>query len=405
MENIAGDITKILNQIYFDGIKNLIVEHKNEALIKDPIFDIIRNRVMAELLKAIIRLNLEKDELVIKFANYLIRRQNEDGSWNEVHPNYDQPSALITAIVGEALLNISEKNLDKQIIDSIHLASQYVLSQQRSPGRFIKSLKYRSNYLNVDATCGAFLSLYGKIYENKKCIEVAKQTARYICNKQSKNGSFPYIINDDGGHPKYNVPCIHYQGVTLYYLIKIDEVIEEKWLKLSLIKGLKWINSLQRNDGTFDWSKSGLMFAYYLSGANAFLFSSFIYVSKWNEEYIRNAILCLNRLKKNMNTLFLRWEKDSLKSLPFSIPTTFRSAMINNYNLEEILFRFGYGMYRQIARRRYSIKIDKKIFESTTKLFNIKTSTIEPFNNYPDLFMTTQIIDCLSYSFFHFKEV
>jgi hypothetical protein len=387
---------EIINSVYKKGVKPLIVEGENYAYIRDPVFEIKRNRVIAETLKAIIRLNLEKDEIILKLCNYLEKNQNRDGSWNEIHPNYSQPSALITSIIGEALLMMFEKFPSKSLEASIHHASRYVLSQEKSPGYFLKSAHYTADHLNADATCGAFLTLYGKTFSDEKCIKIARNTAKHICDQQFSNGSYPYTINKENYSYIFNIPCIHYQGVTMYYLFKINEVIKEKWLEESLIRGVEWLASVQKSDGRFDWSKSGLMFAYYLTGAYAFAFSSFLYISQWDKKYLKNAHLCLNNLKRNIEDLFLRWEKDSWATFPFSIPITLRSALMGDYPFKYKVFRFGYGMYRQMARRRFSKQPNDKIFKNIIKIMAIQSSTIEPFNNYTDLFITSEVIDCLS---------
>ena len=47
----------------------------------------------------------EYTDHIEKLLNWLLDKQNSDGSWNEVHVNYNHPSALITSIVGEALVD------------------------------------------------------------------------------------------------------------------------------------------------------------------------------------------------------------------------------------------------------------------------------------------------------------
>lgn len=389
---------ELIDTVFTNGIRPLIVEKENYAYLHDPVFDVKRNRVVAETLKAIVHSNLKIDKRVIgKFIHFLERNQNKDGSWNEIHPSYNQPSALITSIVGEALLVINKEHSDKKLEKMIHDAAEFVLSQEKSSGFFLKSKKYDADHLNVDAACGAFLASYGKMFSDETALKSAKQSAKHICDNQFSNGSYPYTIDKGSYQQLLNVPCIHYQGVTLYYLSKINEVLKERWLEESMKRGVEWLVGVQRADGRFDWSKSGLMFAYYLTGAYAFAFSSFMYASRWDDKYQENARLCLGLLKKNRNDLFLRWEKNLLITLPFEVPATLKTALIGKYSTKHNMFRFGYGMYRQMARRRYSTDVDDKLFKSLTKLFNVKTSTVESFSNYPDLFMTSEIMDCLSY--------
>jgi hypothetical protein len=400
MENNQSIVAnEIINNVYTKAVKPLIVEKENYAYIKDPVFGIERNRVVAEVLKTIVRLNLEQDEkIILKFCYFLEKNQNKNGSWNEIHPNYNQPSTLITSIVGEALIMAYNRFSSDRLEESIHNAKKYVLSNEPAPGYFIKSIHYTADHLNVDATCGAFLAAYGEKFSDKISIEIAKQVAKHICEYQLTDGSFPYTVNKGNYKYIFDIPCIHYQGVILFYLSKIDRVIKEEWLKNNLKSGVKWLFNVQRNDGRFDWSKSGLMFSYYLSGAYAFAFSSFIYATQWDKKYLENSNLCLNMLKRNTHGLFLRWEKASWITFPLSSGTVVLTALMGRYPLKHKLFKFGYGLYRQIARRRIFDQIDERFFKNLTEILKVDSSTIEPFNNYPDLFMTSEVLDCLSSS-------
>ena len=397
MNDIKDDAYKTSKKLFFCGIKPLIMEKDNYAYIRDPIFEIKRNRVIAEVLKAMIKLKFESDEnLIEKLCNFLKKNQNDDGSWNEIHPNYNQPSALITAIVGEALLFINEKYGEGKLEEPICRAKNYVLSQEKTEGYFIKSKNYTADHLNVDATCGAFLALYGRIFSDNQCIQTAVAAAQNICTHQCTDGSFPYTLDKGSYEYVLNIPCIHYQGVTMYYLTKIHNCSQEEFIKESLLKAGGWLASVQEEEGKFDWSQSGLMFAYYLSGAYAFAFASFFYLSQWEKKYRGNGQKCLKILNQNVNDLMLRWERDGWITFPFSVITTLKTSKIGNFPVKQKIFRFGYGLYRQMARRRFSTNLEDKLFLDVSKLFKIKSSTIESFSNYPDLFMSSEALDCLS---------
>jgi len=159
MNDIKENAFELVRQIYYDGVKPLIVEKEDYAYIRDPIFEIRRNRVVAEVVKAVIRLKLEPDgSLIEKFCNFLKKNQNTDGSWNEIHPNYNQPSALITSIVGEALLMNYQQSQNNELEKPIHHASRFVLYQEKSTGYFLKSVLNTADHLNVHDTCGAYLA-------------------------------------------------------------------------------------------------------------------------------------------------------------------------------------------------------------------------------------------------------
>ncbi len=396
MSEIKSIAYELLQCIYYKEIKPLLVERENYAYLSDPVFNIKRNRVVGEVLKAIVRSEFREDKkLAVKLYRYLEKTQNEDGSWNEIHPRYNNPSALVTSIVGEAFILGLESGFVKNE-QILHKAKDYVLEKELEPGFFLKSEKYTADHLNVDATCGAFLAKYGDVFFHEKSLKAAERASERIVNYQFDNGAYPYTTNKGSYLYLLKIPCVHYQGVTLYYLLKINESIRKKWLRNSLLRGGEWLSKLQCGNGRFDWSKSGLMFSYYLIGAYAFAFSSFLYLSKWEKKYLNNARLCLNVLESNIHGLCLRWERDIWASFPFSISTSLKTALIGGYPFKHKLFRFGYGLYRQMARRRLAEQINDNFFQNLTKVLNLKTSTIEPFSNYPDLFMTSEVIDCLS---------
>lgn len=391
-------IDKELSSFLDKTINNMgrfINENDSEAYLKDPVFHIVRNRVNSEFLKTIIRTNKNK-EMINKIISFIISQQNENGSWNEVHPNYSKPSSLITSIIGDSLI-IGYEFLSENQLEALEKAKSYVISMEKD-SFFLKSEGYTADHINVDATCGAFLANYGKKFSDKECLELAEKVALHIINSQLDDGSFPYTINKGNYAYNLDIPCIHYQGVTLYYLSKINEFIDKEWIKKSILEGCKWLASVQDKNGSFDWSKSGLMFAYYLSGAYGFAFASFNYAAQWEPKYNENARKSLEMLIKNSKGIMLRWETSEWLNLPSTIVTTFKTSLVGNYPLRHRFFRFGYGTYRQIARRRYSENLDDKAFKFLTKIFRIKNSTIDPFSNYPDMFMTSEVLDCLSYS-------
>ena len=395
-----------ISQIIEDGIMpNLVVEDA-VAYTVDPVYGITRDRVNAEFAKTLIRIDgingNDHTDIINKILNRLVQKQSDEGSWNEIHVKYNQPSALITAIVGEALLDGYYAMGRGDIEDSIHRAKDFVLQNEVTSGYFKKSSIYVADHLNVDATCGAFLAKYGRVFSDDECLEAAERTARHICEYQFSDGAFPYT-NEVNGNYQYSmqIPCIHYQGVTIYYLLKINDILQMHWIDPYLKNGLEWLASVQNTDGRFNWSKSGLMFAYYLSGAYAFAIPSFMYGCKWDAAYKDNAYRAMGILETNIDGVANRWERASLLSLPSSVLSTLRTASIGNYPLKHWMYRFGYGMYRQAARRRFSETVNPRVFNLLSSILGINASTIEPDNNFPDLFMTSEILDCLSYTIEH----
>lgn len=403
MQALNERIYSLASKIIQYGITPIVKVEGNLAYTVDPVFEISRNRVSAECVKTLVRINGFKGnnyaDLIQKLLNWVLENQNSDGSWNEVHVKYNHPSALITSIVGEALVDGYLLLKDERFKKAALQAKDFVLANQFSPGYFKKSSIYVADHLNVDATCGAFLAKYGKAFSDQQCLDAARITAEHVCKYQFSDGAFPYT-NEIKGNYQYclNIPCIHYQGVTLYYLLKIIDSLQSDWIDPEFKKGVEWLAAAQLPDGKFDWSKSGLMFAYYLSGAYAFAIPCFMYGTKWNSNYSENAEKALGVLEANVKRIVNRWESDSILSFPSSVFAALNTANIGSYPVSHRLFRFGYGMYRQFARRRFSNSVNPKLFNILANVMNINTSTVEPDNNFPDLFMTSEVLDCLSYT-------
>jgi hypothetical protein len=388
----------LISKVYYDSIKPLIIEEESYCYVPDPVFQIKRNRVIGELLKTLIQSGIEKDRNIIeKFIRFLLINQNKDGSWDEIHPYYHHPSALITAIIGDTLLLALDNDLaPEKIRDAVDKAIEFVLLQEKKPGFFLKSMKYTADHLNVDATCGAFLAHYGQHTDDDVCIRASKRASDHIIYSQWSNGVYPYTV--DKGNYTYikQVPCMHYQSVTLYYLLKIHTINRYEELKKSLLAGGRYLAGMQGEDGRFDWSQSGLLFSYYLTGAYAFALASFEYLSGYDKVFNKHGENCFTILQNLQRSLFVRWEQDTWSSFPRSVFTSIQTAKNVNVNMKQYLFRFLYALYRQIARRRYAEKIDDTLFNGIIHLLNMNVSTIEAYANYPDLFMTCEILDCLS---------
>ena len=375
------------------GTLQYAVTEGDLCYVYDPYFRLKRCRVTAEVCKALIRTG-QRPDMAGKMVSWLAARQNADGSWNELHPRYSCPSALATAFVGEAfLLRRAAGGLTGEQEARLKKAAGYVRAAETAPGRYRKSARYLSDYLNVDAACGAFLARYGRDLGDKDCLEAGRRAALNCCRHQWPDGAYPYTTAEGGAPERYplDVPCIHYQGVTIYYLLKIQQIVEDEELASSLDRAVGWLKAAQRPDGRFDWSRSGLMFAYYLSGAYAFAAAAFRYGRLEGHER-----LAAGRLAGSVGDIAYRWETAPLATCPLDAGTTLRSALIGDYPAGHRLFRLAYGSWRQVARRRRSNRVDDGAFRAAAALLRLNTSTVEPSANYPDLFMTSEILDCLS---------
>ena len=391
---MGGRLTSLLSRVTGEVRELAVVDDETaSAYIRDPVFGIIRNRVHAEVCKAMLRLG--DDPLVGPILNYVAACQNPDGSYNEIHVNYDEPSALITAFIGDALLEAADRYPHEE---ALRKARDFVIASEKRPGYFLKSSGYTADHLNVDASCGAFLARYAERYDDRDAHAAALRAAENVVHHQRRDGVYPYAV-DKGTYPYvFDLPCVHYQGVTMYYLAKANDVLRDDRIDRSLAEGARWLAAAQRHDGRFDWSRSGLSFAYCLSGAYAFAQASFVYASRMDDRYREHANLCLDWLEKDVRGLAPRWEPAAWIDLVPSVATAAKTATLGGYPLRYRVFRFGYGMYREIARRRYGETAETQYFETLCRLLGIRSSTVEPSNNFPDLFMTSEMLDCLSQS-------
>jgi len=313
-------------------VKKAIIEKEDKAYLIDKTFNIVRNRENAEIINPLIENG--DIELANKIGNFLVSKQNKNGSWNEIHPFYNEESALITSIVGMALKKLGEDS-------TVHRAEKYVMSCLKG-NYFLKSKKFTADHINVDATCSAF------VFEPKVIKHIFRQ-----------NNPFPYCVTKGSYRNLKNNECIFYQALTIYYLSKILP-------KGDLWEATMWLRDRLSGKG-LKWGKNNLLFSKYLTGVYAYALYCFSLFGMKKEKDI-----CIKKLKENMRGgIMLRWEKSN--KIRWS--------------------KHPFEIYREIARRRYK----KNIGNGSRFLSKIMGfSTIEPMYNYQDYFMTTQVLNVLS---------
>jgi len=407
-EIIKRMVYNIIVEILQYGIKPNILKRNNTSTIVDPIFNIERSRVIAEICNTLMNLDKLGYNTKLPFQVHgLIKRlkelQNTDGSWNEVHPNYNEPSVVFTAISALCLLNYYKIYSDNSVISCIKNAKNYLLSQQLSNGGFKKSRLYHIDALNTDAMASAFLIKFGKTFNDYQAFKCGLSAAKNICRNQFRDGSYPYTTPEINFPFKYhlNIPCIHYQTVTLYYLLYVHDEVDEPWLKQSIYQGVVWLKNKQKSDGSFNWHESGLNFALYLNATYAF--ATYIYYKLLNNCCNHYSIMfdSLMKLKKSIhNGLILRWESSSWKSFLIDFLYCFKGGFMGDYPLKYKLFRSMQRVYREVSRRRIFSNKDNFQVKNSILVKLIKdrvfVSMIEPLFNYPDLYTTAQVLDALS---------
>lgn len=420
METVASETTDralgITTRI-LKAAREMIAPQATGVAPVDPVFEgLVRNRVTAELLKASLRLPQETvrtlgygPDIQEGMAEYLLSTQTEAGGWHEIHPRYDEPSGLITAFVAEAMLELLKRpeaisnGLQDRVETSLRDAVAHVLSKEQAPGYFLKSERYRADHLNVDATCGAFLARAGEWLEHQPALDAADRVVGHLAEHQEDDGAYPYTtgLHDETYPYPLRIPCIHYQGVTAHYLSQIHQVTGSQVAKDSLIQAAEWLADVQQHDGRFDWSRSQLMFVWYVTGAYAFGASLFSYTSRWEPDHQDRATNLLEELDGMVPGLAWRWEPAHIVSLPNCIGTSYNVANVSGYPLRARVLRLGYCFYRELARRRSSDQVEDRLFRILQRTLNLQASTVDPSHNHPDLFMSSEISDALSSLLLH----
>ena len=223
----------------------------------------------------------------------------------------------------------------------------------------------------------------------------------HICSHQFIDGSFPY-----GGplraYPyKYHfyIPCIHYQAVTLFYLIKTTRYVKSEWLEHSILSGAKWLIKNQKDDGYFEWKNSGLNFALYLSATYAFVLP--IYQSFLPDHTNASKLMekSLTTLKNQIfDDILLRWEKGGTKSVIKGFFEAPKGGLIGKYPISFTFLRTMHRLYREVARSRISDKITPSKIITKPTGYSAYLGTVESSTNHPDMYMTTEALDALSFS-------
>tara|TARA_B110000438_G_scaffold287290_1_gene319425 strand:- start:907 stop:2142 length:1236 start_codon:yes stop_codon:yes gene_type:complete len=398
------DETNDMIKKLLDGVMQQLTITNEVAYLEDNVSKVIRTRVTAELCSTLVRIhNLKISDhksIIEKLTKWLIDNQNENGSWNETHIKYDKPSTVFTAICGLTLLEVSESfpnlNIDEKVFENV---AKFLLSQEINSGAYRKSELVHADILNADAMAGVFLLKYGNKCSHENYINAGTRAVAHICSHQFIDGSFPY-----GGplraYPyKYHfyIPCIHYQAVTLFYLIKTVPYIKSEWLEHSILSGTKWLMKNQRNDGYFKWGDSGLNFALYLSGTYAFAISVY-------QKFLANDTNVSDLMEKSMNVLkeqifqgiLLRWEKGNIKSIIKGFFEAPKGGLIGRYPISFTFLRTMHRLYREVARSKISDQITPSKIITKPTGYSAYLGTVESSTNHPDMYMTTEALDALS---------
>ena len=398
----TSDVTKKL----LDGVMEQVTITDEEAFVNDKVTKVIRTRVTAEICSTLVKLHslkiLENKMLIQKMSRWLIDNQNSNGSWNEAHINYNQPSTVFTSVCALSLLEVSESfpefNINEEIFDK---AAKFILDQEIDFGAYKKSEHVHADILNADAMAAAFLLKFGSKSSTEKYTKAGKRAIANICLQQFSNGAYPYSGPKRAYPYKYHffIPCIHYQAVTLYYLIKSAFYIKSDRLEQSILSGVEWLVKNQKEDGYFEWKNSGLNFALYLSATYAFVLPIYQNLLSNNTNATKLMKESLSVLKEQIfDNILLRWEKGNSKSVIVGFFEAGKGGSIGEYPILFKLMRTLHRLHREISRTKVSSNLIPSKLISRPTGYSAYLGTVESSTNHPDLYMTSAALDALSTS-------
>ena len=398
----TSDVTKKL----LDGVMEQVTITDEEAFVNDKVTKVIRTRVTAEICSTLVKLHslkiLENKMLIQKMSRWLIDNQNSNGSWNEAHINYNQPSTVFTSVCALSLLEVSESfpefNINEEIFDK---AAKFILDQEIDFGAYKKSEHVHADILNADAMAAAFLLKFGSKSSTEKYTKAGKRAIANICLQQFSNGAYPYSGPKRAYPYKYHffIPCIHYQAVTLYYLIKSAFYIKSDRLEQSILSGVEWLVKNQKENGYFEWKNSGLNFALYLSATYAFVLPIYQNLLSNNTNATKLMKESLSVLKEQIfDNILLRWEKGNSKSVIVGFFEAGKGGSIGEYPILFKLMRTLHRLHREISRTKVSSNLIPSKLISRPTGYSAYLGTVESSTNHPDLYMTSEALDALSTS-------
>ena len=409
--SLFDDTNNLIKQL-LDGVMQQLTITDEVAYVNDNVSKVIRTRVTAELCSTLVKLhNLKISDhksIIKKLTKWLIYNQNSNGSWNETHIKYDKPSTVFTSICALTLLEVSESfpdlNIDEEIFEKV---ATFILNQEIDFGAYRKSELVHADILNADAMAAVFLLKFGNKSSNEIYIKAGTRAVAHICSHQFIDGAFPYSGPLRAYPYKYHfyIPCIHYQAVTLYYLIKTVPYIKSEWLEHSIVSGTKWLMKNQKDNGYFKWKNSGLNFALYLSGTYAFALPVY-------QNFLSNDTNVSKLMKKSVSVLkeqifqgiLLRWEKGSSKSIIKGFLEAPKGGSIGKYPISFKFLRTMHRLHREVSRAKISEQITPSKLISKPTGYSAYLGTVESSTNHPDMYMTTEALDALSFSLEGMKD-
>jgi len=259
----------------------------------------------------------------------LLNLQNQaEGYFIEKYSNYSQPSALVSALAGIALIDsmdIVNEGIKKEILSSLEKINDFLIRQEINKGSYRKSFGFNYSIVNSNASITLFMILYYKISKKEFLLNKVYDFIDSLKLYTLKNGAITYGIRGQ----KYFIPSIYYHTLTLNHLLRMNLYIKSKKLSQYLKHYLNWLEDCYDKKG-IKWEKSGFMFSTYLNQAYAFIIAINKIIDLKNKEY-----LCKLFNNNLFNGFLFRCDKipGIIKRISISIHVGIKSA-------DSVKFRF-----------------------------------------------------------------
>jgi hypothetical protein len=186
----------------------------------------------------------------LELIQRLLKKQNDDGSWNEIYPNINAKSTLATAYVGLMLAKIGIynnsllENMDSRLIK----ATEYVVNNEKKPGYFLKSEINDKDTVNVNLICALFLLYMYKHFQRDDLLKISMRTVKRVMKAQLESGAFPYYADEK----RYLTP-LHYHVFVTRLLADYFLLLPEDGLYSSLKRAMNWLSSRLEMNGRISW--------------------------------------------------------------------------------------------------------------------------------------------------------
>jgi hypothetical protein len=186
----------------------------------------------------------------LELIQRLLKKQNDDGSWNEIYPNINAKSTLATAYVGLMLakIGIYNNSLLENMASRLIKATGYVVNNEMKPGYFLKSEINDKDTVNVNLICALFLLYMYKHFQRDDLLKISLRTVKRVMKAQLESGAFPYYHDEK----RYLTPLHYHAGITRlladYFLLLPDNELYS-----SLKKAISWLSNKLETDGGINW--------------------------------------------------------------------------------------------------------------------------------------------------------